>query len=101
MLDLFVGINYRACTSDLKSHLATCIILALIAIMLIDTSFVKIYEIIDKDFAPIQSKMLLFSVEALSCLILQFFLLKQVWNSFKSSQLHSRLQVGISIVSLR
>lgn len=68
--------------------------------MLIDTSFVKIYEIIDKDFAPIQSKMLLFSVEALSCLILQFFLLKQVWNSFKSSQLHGRLQVGISIVSL-
>jgi hypothetical protein len=77
-----------------------CIVLALIAIILIDTSVVKIYEIIDKDFAPSQLKILLFSGEALLCLLLQFLLLKQVWNSFKTNQSHSRLQVRISLISL-
>jgi hypothetical protein len=76
-----------------------CIVLALIAIILIDTSFVKIYEIIDKDFAPNQIKILLFSGEALSCLLLQVLLLKQVWNSFKTNQLHSRLNVRKSLIS--
>ena len=74
--------------------------LALIVIILIDTSFVKIYEIIDKDFAPNQIKILLFSGEALICLLLQALLLKQVWNSFKTNQSHSRLQVRISLISL-
>ena len=77
-----------------------CIVLALIVIILIDTSFVKIYEIIDKDFAPNQIKILLFSGEALICLLLQALLLKQVWNSFKTNQSHSRLQVRISLISL-
>jgi hypothetical protein len=77
-----------------------CIVLALIAIILIDTSFVKIYEIIDKDFAPNQIKILLFSGEALICLLLQVLLLRQVWNSFRSNQLHSRLQVTISLISI-
>ena len=77
-----------------------CIVLALIAIILIDTSFVKVYEIIDKDFAPNQIKISLFSGEALICLLLQALLLKQVWNSFKTNQLHSRLQVRISLISL-
>ena len=77
-----------------------CIVLALIVIILIDTSFVKIYEIIDKDFAPNQIKILLFSGEALICVLLQALLLKQVWNSFKSNQLHSRLQVRISLIAL-
>ena len=77
-----------------------CIVLALITIILIDTSVVKIYEIIDKDFAPSQLKILLFSGEALLCLLLQFLLLKQVWNSFKTNQSHSRLQVRISLISL-
>lgn len=74
--------------------------LALIAIILIDTSFVKVYEIIDKDFAPNQIRLLLFSGEALICLLLQAILLKQVWDSFKTNQLHSRLQVRISLISL-
>ena len=77
-----------------------CIVLAIIAIMLIDTSVVKIYEIIDKYFAPSQVKILLFSGEALLCLLLQFLLLKQVWNSFKTNQSHSRLQVRIALISL-
>ena len=68
--------------------------------MLIDTSVVKIYEIIDKDFLPSQVKILLFSGEALLCLLLQFLLLQQVWNSFKTNQSHSRLQVRISLISL-
>jgi hypothetical protein len=77
-----------------------CIILALIAIMLIDTSVVKIYEIIEKDFVPSQVKILLFSGEALLSLLLQFLLLKQVWNSFKTNQSYGRLQIRISLISL-
>ena len=77
-----------------------CIVLALIAIILIDTSFVKVYEIIDKDFAPNQIKILLFSGEALLCLLLQAILLKQVWDSFKTNQLHNRLQIRILLISL-
>ena len=68
--------------------------------MLIDTSVVKIYEIIDKDFVPSQVKILLFSGEASLCLLLQFLLLQQIWNYFKTNQSHSRLQVGISLISL-
>jgi hypothetical protein len=77
-----------------------CIVLASIAIILIDTSFVKVYEIINKSFVSNQFKILLFSGEALICLLLQVLLLKQVWNSFKSNQLHGRLQVGILLISL-
>ena len=77
-----------------------CIVLALIAIMLFDTSVVKIYEIIEKDFVPSQVKILLFSGEALLCLLLQFLLLRQVWDSFKTNQSHSRLLVKISLISL-
>jgi hypothetical protein len=61
---------------------------------------VKVYEIIDKDFAPNQIKILLFSSEALICLLLQALLLNQVWNSLKTNQLHSRLQGRISLISL-
>lgn len=68
--------------------------------MLIDNSVVKIYDIIDKDFAPSQIKILLFSGEALLCLLLQFLLLKQVWNSFKTNQSHNQLQVRVSLISL-
>lgn len=74
--------------------------MALTAIILIDTSFVKIYEIIDKDFASDQIKIVLFSCEALICLFLQLLILRQISNSFKTNQFYSRLQVRISLVSL-
>ena len=74
-----------------------CLILSLIVVMLIDTSVVKIYEVIDKDF---QFKILLFSAEAFLCLLLQFFILEQVWKAFKTSQLQSKLQSAISLTSL-
>jgi hypothetical protein len=73
-----------------------CLILSLIVVMLIDTSVVKIYEVIDKDF---QSR-ILFSAEAFLCLLLQFFILIQVWKTFKTSQLQSKLQSAISLTSL-
>ncbi len=74
-----------------------CLILSLIVVMLIDTSVVKIYEVIDKDF---QIKIPLFSAGAFLCIILQFFILKQVWKTFKTNQLQSKLQSAISLASL-
>jgi hypothetical protein len=68
--------------------------------MLIDTSVVKIYEIIDKDFVPSQIKVLIFSGEAILCLLLQFLILKQVWDSFKTNQSYTRMLIRISFISL-
>jgi len=76
------------------------VVLALIAIMLIDTSVVKVSGVIDQDFIPSQIEILLFSSEVLLCLLLQFFLLRQVWNSLKTEHKHSQLQFRISILSL-
>jgi uncharacterized membrane protein YeaQ/YmgE (transglycosylase-associated protein family) len=68
--------------------------------MLIDTSVVRIYEVIDKDFAPSRIKISIFSAMAFLCLLLQFATLKQVWKTFKTYQLQSKLQAAILLISL-
>ena len=49
--------------------------IALIVTILIDTSVVKINDLIDKYFIPLQSKLMLFAVNSSLCLLLQFLLL--------------------------
>ena len=73
------------------------LILSLIVVILIDTSVVKIYEVIYKDF---QFKFLLFSAEAFLCLLLQFFNLREVWKMLKPSVLQRKSQFAISLTSL-
>ena len=73
------------------------LILSLIVVILIDTSVVKIYEVIFKDF---QFKFLLFSAEAFLCLLLQFFNLREVWKMLKPSVLQRKSQFAISLTSL-
>ena len=60
---------------------------ALIVTLLIDTSIVKINDLIDKNFISIQDKLVLFSVNSSLCLLLQFFIIKYVKSSFKAGRL--------------
>jgi hypothetical protein len=78
--------------------------IALIATLLIDTSVVKINDLIDKYFIPLQSKLILFSVNSSLCLLLQFFIIRYIKSSFKTDQLNKTLKVKafyiISLISL-
>jgi hypothetical protein len=78
--------------------------IALIVILLIDISFVRIYDLIEKNFIPLQSKLLLFSVTSSLCLLLQLYLIRYIRNSLKIDRLDKTLRVKFfyttSLVSL-
>ena len=75
--------------------------IALIVTVLIDTSVVKINDLIDKNFIPLQSKLILFAINSSFCLLLQFFIIKYLQSSFKRDRLNNTLKVqSFYIVSL-
>lgn len=78
--------------------------IALIVTVLIDTSVVKINDLIDKYFIPLQSKLILFSVNSSLCLLLQFLMIKYLQSSFKRDRSKKTLKVQafykISLISL-
>src|SRR5829696_1886160 len=77
---------------------------ALIVILLIDISFVRIYDLIEKNFISLQSKLLLFSISSSLCLLLQLYLIRYIRNSLKLDRLDKTLRVRffytVSLVSL-
>jgi hypothetical protein len=77
---------------------------ALIVTLLIDTSVVKVNDLIDKNFISLQSKLLLFSANSSLCLLLQFFIIRYVRSSFKTGRLNKTLKAKafyvISLTSL-
>jgi hypothetical protein len=78
--------------------------IALIVTVLIDTSVVKINDLIDKYLIPMQSKLMLFAVNSSLCLLLQFLIIKYLQSSIKRDQLNKPLKVQvfykISLISL-
>ena len=80
------------------------LMIALIVTVLIDTSVVKINDLIDKYFIPLQSKVVLFAVNSSLCLLLQFLMIKYLQSSFKRDRLNNTLKVQsfykISLISL-
>ena len=66
--------------------------IALIVTVLIDTSVVKINDLIDKYFIPMQSKLILFSINSSLCLLLQFLIIKYLQSSIKIDQLNNTLK---------
>jgi len=69
--------------------------------LLIDTSLVKINDLIDKYFIPIQSKLIIFSFNSLVCLVLQLFLITFVMNSLLSSRLSNTPKIrAFYVISL-
>jgi hypothetical protein len=78
--------------------------IGLIVTSIIDISIVKIYDLIDKYFIPIQEKKALFAVNSSVCLFLQFYLIRYIQGSFQSERIHRTLRVkainAISFISL-
>ena len=64
------------------------LMLALIVTILIDTSLVKVNDLIDKNFISLQNRQILFSVDSFSCLLLQFFIIRYIQNSFRGHAIH-------------
>lgn len=77
---------------------------ALILTILIDTGIVKIYDVVDKNFIPLQPTEVLFALNSIACLLLQFFIIKQLRGSSKSDRFgreqHTRLMHIISFGAL-
>src|SRR5919107_1882721 len=65
----------------------------LVGIILMDTASVKIYDIIDKNFIPIQTKIVLFSINSSLCLFLQFFIIRYLQRSFNVGHLKRPLKI--------
>jgi hypothetical protein len=80
------------------------IIIILIATLLIDTSIVKIYDLVGKGFMSGESKLILFSVNSAFCILLQFAILRYLQNSVGKYPLNTKLRTNllsrISLVSL-
>ena len=62
--------------------------LALIVTILIDTSVVKVNDLVNKNSISLQYRQILFSVNSLSCLLLQFFIIRYIQNSFRGYRIH-------------
>ena len=80
------------------------IMIGLIVTSIIDISIVKINDLIDKYFIPLQSKLILFAINSSLCLLLQFFLIRYIHTSFQRDRLNRTLKVKavytISFISL-
>ncbi len=74
------------------------ILIALSITLLIDTSFVKINDLIDKYFIPIGGKLILFSVNSSFCLVLQLFVIKFAKNSIGRRQFSISTKVRVFYV---
>src|SRR5215203_1351492 len=78
--------------------------IALIVTVLIDTSVVKINDLIDKYFIPMQTKLMLFAINSFLCLLLQFFIIKYIESSFKRDRLSKKFKAKnfyrISLISI-
>jgi hypothetical protein len=77
---------------------------SLVVTILIDTSVVKVNDLIDRYFIPLQSKLILFSINSIACLLLQYFIIRYIRNSLQGKRSSKTLKIKsfhlISIVSL-
>lgn len=78
--------------------------IGLIVTSIIDVSIVKINDLIDKYFIPMQGKLILFAITSSVCLILQFYLVRYIHVSFQRHRPNSTLKVkaiyAVSLLSL-
>ena len=75
--------------------------IGLIVTSIIDISIVKINDLIDKNFIPLLGKLILFTINSSLCLLLQFFLVRNIHTSFQRDRLNRTLKVkAIYVVSL-
>lgn len=75
--------------------------IALAVTLIIDTSLVKINDLIDKYFIPIEGKLILFSINSSICLFLQLLAIRFVMNSLGTYQLRKTPKVRtVYLISL-
>jgi hypothetical protein len=68
---------------------------SLIAVLVIDISIVKIYDLVDKFFISMQDKVILFSINTSVCLFLEFIIIKYIKDSLKANQLNKTSNVNL------
>ena len=72
--------------------------------MLIDTSLVKVNDLVDKFIIPLQSKLILLSINCSACLLLQFVIIRYVQTSLSPLRVQSTFKARIlpffSLISL-
>jgi hypothetical protein len=77
------------------------VMIAIAVTLIIDTSFVKINDLIDKYLIPMESKLILFSINSSICLFLQLLAVRFVMNSFGRHQLRKTPKLrAIYLISL-
>jgi hypothetical protein len=80
------------------------LMIALLVTVGIDASVVKINDIIDKYFIPLQSKLVLFSINSSLIIFLQFIVVRYVTGAFKIARSNKSLRINtfyiISVSSL-
>jgi hypothetical protein len=60
------------------------LMIALIVTLLVDASLVKVYDIVEKTFIPLESKLLLFAANSTLCFVLQYFILSSLRSTLAS-----------------
>ena len=63
--------------------------IGLIVTSIIDVSIVKINDLIDKYFIPLQGKLILFTINSSLCLLLQFLLVRYIHISFQRDRVRT------------
>ena len=89
--------------ADFKHLQLVGLLIPLIVAVIIETTFIKTYDLIEKFFLPIQEKIVLFSLLTFFILILQYFILRylnKILNIKLSKQINSTLYYKISIFSI-
>lgn len=71
------------------------IIITLVIAVLMDTSVVKINDLVDKYFIPLRDKQILFSVICPLVIFFQFLAVKYVTNSYKIDRLNKSVRIRI------
>ena len=79
------------------------LLIPLIVTVVIETTFIKTYDLVEKFFLPIQEKIVLFSLLTFFILILQYFILRylnKILNIKLTKQINSNLYYRVSIFSI-
>ena len=87
-----------------SNRLFVILMIGLVITILIDTFVVKVNDLIDKYFIPLQGKLILFSINSATCLLLQYSIIRYIKNSFEGERRSKTLKIKsfhfISIASL-
>src|SRR5918994_6572041 len=71
------------------------VMVALIVVILIDTSIVTVYDLVDKNYLPTGDKLTLFAINSMLCIFLQLVLIRHIRHSLDNVRPITRLSSKI------